>query len=63
MQQESLIIRRFGPIEEVEFPEIKRVNIFKCKMATAILPTEVTFVPAWLTVTSVYFTGLPGWGD
>lgn len=28
MQHESLIIRRFGPIEEIELPDIKRFNVF-----------------------------------
>lgn len=28
MQHESLIIRRFGPIENVELPEVRRFNVF-----------------------------------
>ncbi len=28
MKEESLVIRRFGPLEEVELPEIKRFNVF-----------------------------------
>ncbi len=28
MKEESLVIRRFGPLEEVELPKIKRFNVF-----------------------------------